>query len=212
MIEYNPDFKNPPWVYGPKETMDWIEATYPSKKGGKKSDKEKGRKLLKNMHIRLDLDVEQTTITPSGLFSGFLSKITMSEIVEEHFDLFSIADIMLRALAKAKFRNTVRIVVDKRILYDHPEVTSDLRKTIDLLQENSHVIKKSKTIQVTAILADIEKCTAEVKIKKVHKRKDHSIDIFMRGEIKRELYHAFLNYLSEKLGFERDSLDERIRQ
>lgn len=209
MTDYNPDFKNPPWVYGPKETMDWIDASYPSKKGGRKSDRDKGKKLFKNMHIRLDLDVEQTTITTSSVLSALLSKITMNETVEEHFDLFTIAEIMMRALAKAKFRNTVRIVVDKKILYNHPEVTSDLRKTIDLLQENSHTMKKGSTIEITAILADIEKCTAEVKIKKVHKKKDHSIDIYMQGEIKRELYHTFVNYLSEKLGFEKDTLDNR---
>jgi hypothetical protein len=208
MTDYNPDFKNPPWVYGPKETMDWIEASYPSKKGGRKSDRDPGKQLLKNMHIRLDLDVEQTTVTPAGFFSALISKITMNEMVEEHFDLFNIAEIMMRALAKAKFRNTVKIVVDKKILYNHPEVTSDLRKTIDLLQDNSRNLKTSNSVIITAILADVEKCTAEVKIMKVHKKKDHSIDIFFRGEIKRELYHTFLNYLSGKLGLERDSLND----
>ena len=67
MRDYNPDFKQPPWVIGSqKEVMEWIEATHPSKKD-KKSHKDKGRDLLKNMHIRLDLDVEQTTITPSNV-------------------------------------------------------------------------------------------------------------------------------------------------
>ena len=213
MTEYNPDFKQPPWVIGSqKEVMDWIEATHPSKKGGKKSDREKGRELLKNMHIRLDLDVEQTKIAPSNIFSRFLSKITGNEEVEEHFELFSIADIILRALAKAKFRNTVRIVVDKRILYDHPEVTSDLRKTIDLLEESSQAVKEGKTIEITAILADVEKCTAEIKIRKIHKIKEHSVDIMMKGEIKRELYNTFLNYLGEKLGIEKDSLANGIRR
>lgn len=33
----SPGFVQPPWVYGPKETMDWIEATHPTKKDKKKT-------------------------------------------------------------------------------------------------------------------------------------------------------------------------------
>jgi len=205
MKDYNPDFKQPPWVIGSqKEVMEWIEATHPSKKN-KKSHKEKGRELLKNMHIRLDLDVKQTTITPPNAISRFFLKITGNNQVEEHFEIISTAEIILRALAKAKFRNTVKIVVDRKILYRHPEVTSDLRKTIDILKDSS-IAKDSKIIEITAILADVEKCTAEVKIKKIHKIEEHSIDILIKGEIKSELYNAFVNYLCEKFGIKKDSL------
>ena len=206
MTASGPDFVQPPWVYGPKETMDWIEATHPSKKEGKKTHKDRGKELLKNMHIRLDLDVRQTTIIPSNVFSKFLSKITKNEKIEEHFEIIHITDIILRALAKAKFRNTRKIVVDGKTLYNHPEITTDLRKTIDILEKSS--LNNTRYIEISATLTDVEKCTAEIKIKKIHRRKEHSIDILMKGEIKRELYHVFCNYLVEKLGLEKESLAE----
>ena len=125
----------------------------------------------------------------------------------EQFDPFVVAEIILRALAKAKFRNTNKIVIDSQIVYNHPEKASDLRKTIDLLHDYSISNKAVNTIVIVALLADVEQCTAEVTIKKIHTKKEHSLNIFLRGEIKRVLYHAFLNYLHEKLGFE-DGISE----
>ena len=205
MVASGPDFVQPPWVYGPKETMDWIEATHPSKKS-KKTHRDRGKELLKNMHIQLDLDVKQTAIVPSNAFSKFLSKITKNERIEEHFEITHTAELMIRARAKAKFRNIGKIVVDGKTLYSHPEIASDLRKTIDLLEKSS--LDNARYIEISATLADVEKCTAEIKIQKIHRKKEHSIDILMKGEIKRELYHAFCNYLSEKLDVEKESLSE----
>lgn len=203
MTKYSPDFKQPPWVMGsPKEVMDWIDASHPSKKEkkGRKSDRERGREVLKNLHIKFDFDVAQTKIRPSNVFSRLFLKITGNEMVEEDFDLIPTSELILRALAKAKFRNTVKIVADGKTLYDHPEKTSDIRKTIDGLSGFSNNIMDGRTIEITAILADVEKCTAKIKIKKIHSKKEHSVDIQMKGEIKKELYHTFLNYLDEKLG------------
>ena len=200
-----PDFVQPPWVYGPKETMDWIEATHPSKKS-KKTRRDRGKELLKNMHIQLDLDVKQTTVASPNVFSKFLSKITKNGTIEEHFEIIHITELILRALAKAKFRNTRKIVVDGKTLYSHPEIASDLRKTIDILKESS--LNDAKRIEVSATLADVEKCTVEIKIKKIHKIKERSIDILMKGEIKKELYNAFCNYLGEKLDVEKESFVE----
>jgi len=205
MVASGPDFVQPPWVYGPKETMDWIEATNPSKKS-KKTHKDRDEELLKNMHIQLDLDVKQTTIGPTNFFSKILLKITKNEKIQEHFNINHVADIILRALAKAKFRNTRKIVVDGKTLYNHPEISSDLRKTIDIFEKS--VINDAKYIEISATLADVEKCTAEIKIKKIRRKKEHSIDIMLKGEIKRELYHVFCNYLVEKLGLEKDSFAE----
>lgn len=204
MSNSNPNFQNPPWVYGPKETMDWIEASYPRKKGGKKTDHEKRSDFLKNLHIRLDLDVEQKPFTPPDMISRIVNTITLSHVVEEQFNLFAVADILLRALAKAKFRNTIRINIDKKILYSHPEVSSDLRKTVDGLKEYQHMISQGKVLEIIARLDDVEKCTAEVHIRKIHDQKDHAIEVLMRGKIRRSLYHAFLNYLNEKLDIKND--------
>jgi len=199
MPEHNPDFKQPPWVYGPKETMEWIEATHPSEKGDKKPEKGNSNVILKNMHIQLDLDVEQTKINSPTVFSRLLSKITGNTYVKEHFDLLSTAESILRALVKAKFRHTVKILIDKKIKHDHPEITSDLKKAIDILKGISLDMNQCKILEITALSDGAHRCNAKIIIKKVHKKKEHAIDIMMKGRIKEESYHVFLNYLNEKL-------------
>jgi hypothetical protein len=199
MTQQNPDFKQPPWVYGPKETMEWIEATHPSEKRDKKPQKRGSNVILKNMHIQLDLDVEQAKIDPPNVFSGLLSKITGNTYVEEHFDLLSTADAILRALSKAKFKHTARILIDKKIQHDHPKITSDLKNAIDILRGISLDMNHCKILEITALSDGAHRCTAEIKIKKIHKKKEHAIEIFMKGRITEESYHVFLNYLIEKL-------------
>ena len=131
---------------------------------------------------------------------NFLSKILSGKMTEEDFDLLATTELILRGLAKAKFRNTSKIVVDGKTLYEHPEKKSDLRKTIDEIDEYSSDIKKGKQVVITAILADVEKCTATIKINKIHSIKEHSVDIQINGKIRKEIYHTFLNYLNEKIG------------
>ena len=53
------DFKQPPWVMGsPKEVMDWIEASHPSKKDRHVVDKKKDA-FLTNIHIKFDFEVKK---------------------------------------------------------------------------------------------------------------------------------------------------------
>jgi len=199
MSRYGSGFREPPWVIGsPKEVMDWMEASHPSKKEKDKGKFEKD--YLTNLHIKFDFDVKSKEIKPIGLFS----KITNKKIIEEDFELLSTAELILRGLAKAKFKNTAKISVDGITLYDHPEKKSDLRKTLDNIDEYSSEILKGKNLEVVAILDDIEKCTATIKINKIHKKNDHSVDIQIKGRIKKDIYHTFLNYLDEKIGLIKD--------
>jgi len=195
MGRYGSGFREPPWVMGsPKEVMDWMEASHPSKKGKDKHRYEK--EFLKNLHIKFDFNVDRKEVDPPS----FLSKIISGKMIEEDFELLSNTELVLRGLAKAKFRNTAKIIVDGKTLYEHPEKKSDLRKTIDDIDEYSSEISKGKNVEIIAILADVEKCTATIKINKIHSIKEHSVDIQIIGKIRRELYHTFLNYLNEKIG------------
>lgn len=202
MGRYGSDFKEPPWVVGsPKEVMDWAERNHPSKKGEKDKASERRRDVdfLKNLHIQFDFEVSKREIEPKNIFSKLFLKVTRNEMIEEDFDLISKAELILRALAKAKFRNIAKLVVDGKTLYDHPEKKSDLRKAIDGIDEFSHEIRDRGSIKITAVLADVEKCTANIEIRRIHSKKEHSVDIQMTGEIKKELYHTFLNYLNQNL-------------
>ncbi len=202
MGRYGSDFKEPPWVVGsPKEVMDWAERNHPSKKGEKDKASERRRDgdFLKNLHIQFDFEVSKREIEPKNIFSKLFLKVTRNKMIEEDFDLISKAELILRALAKAKFRNIAKLVVDGKTLYDHPEKKSDLRKAIDGIDEFSHEIRDRGSIKITAVLADVEKCTANIKIRRIHSKREHSVDIQMTGEIKKELYHTFLNYLNQNL-------------
>ena len=195
MSRYGSGFREPPWVMGsPKEVMDWVEASHPSKKDRDKYKFEK--EFLKNLHIKFDFNVERKEVEPPS----FLSKITSGKVIEEDFELLPTTELILRGLAKAKFRNTAKIVVDGKILYEHPEKKSDLRKTIDEIDEFSTEISNGKKVEIIAILADVEKCTASIKINKIHSKKEHSVEIQIKGKIKKDIYHTFLNYLNEKIG------------
>jgi hypothetical protein len=195
MSRYGSGFREPPWVMGsPKEVMDWTEASHPSKK--EKDEHRKDKEFLKNLHIKFDFDVDKKVIKSPCVFCRLIGL----NKIEEDFELLPTAELILRGLAKAKFRNTAKIVVDGKILYEHPEKKSDLRKTIDDISEFSSVIKEGKTLEITAILADVEKCTAAIKIKKVHSNNEHSVDIQIKGMIRKEIYHTFLNYLEERIG------------
>lgn len=195
MNRYNSGFREPPWVMGsPKEVMEWVEASHPGKKIDDKHKFEKN--YLTNLHIKFDFDVDHTIVKSSSLFGRIIGLYN----VEEDFELFPTAKLILRGLAKAKFRNTAKIVVDSKVIYEHPEKKSDLRKTIDDFGIFSNEISKGKILEITAILDDVEKSTAVIKIKKIHSKKEHSVDIQIKGKIRSDIYHTFLNYLNENIG------------
>jgi hypothetical protein len=201
MSRYNSSYREPPWVMGsPKEVMDWMEASHPSKK--KKDDHRYEKQFLSNLHIKFDFDVENKELKSKCPFCKAFSLFTK---VEEDFELLPTTELILRGLAKAKFKNTARIVVDGKVLYDHPEKKSDLRKTIDDISEFSSDISKGKNLEITAILSDVENCKAIIKISRIHSKKEHSVDIQIKGKIKSDIYHTFLNYLNEKIGLKEEN-------
>ena len=200
MTGQNPDFKQPPWVQSPSEVMDWMNATHPSKKTKSKKHEASGERVLRNLHVRFDLNVEQKKIPPSTIISKFITMMTGNGFVEEGFELVPTVELVLRGLAKAKFKNIVKIVVDKKTVYHPSDVHFDLRNTIDDLSWVTPDVQRGTSAEVTAQLKEGMKSIALVKIKKIHKENDHAIDIQIKGGIKEGLYHTFLNYLHEKLG------------
>jgi hypothetical protein len=195
MSRYDSNFREPPWVMGsPHEVMNWMDASHPSEKD--KGDHKKKQDFLNNLHIRFDFDVKTTEIKSTN----FLHRLFGIKMIMEDFKLLPTAELILRGLAKAKFRNTAKIMVDGKILYEHPEKKSDLRRTIEDISEFSDQINNGNNLEITAILSDVEKSTARIRIKKTHSKKEHSIDIFIKGKIRVDIYHTFLNYLKEKIG------------
>jgi hypothetical protein len=201
MSRYNSNFREPPWVIGsPKEVMDWIDATHPKKVKHEKDDE---KKYLTNLHIKFDFDVSQKEIKMNGIFA----KLSGRKMIEEDLDVLSSTELILRGLAKAKFKNTAKIVVDGAVVYHHPEKKTDLKDTIQVINEFSEKLRKGKQLEITALLDDFIKCTAIIKVKKIHYLDEHSMDIQINGKIRKEIYHTFLNYLTDKIGF-KDNIQE----
>jgi len=199
MMNQNPDFTQPPWVQSPSEVMDWMNATHPSKKTKGKKHVSSGEEILWNLHICFDLNVEQKKMPSPTVFSKFITKITRNGFVEEGFDLVPTAELVLRGLAKAKFKKLTKTVIDKKIVFHHSHDDSDLKKTIDDFSWVPPDVEIKKSIEVTASSKEAMRSIVIVKIMKVHKEKDHAVDIQIKGGIKKELYHTFQNYLSDKL-------------
>lgn len=198
MSRYSSGFREPPWIMGsPREVMDWIDATHP-KSNRKKHDKHSfEKKYLNNLHIKFDFDIEKRVVKSSKFLS--LKKI------EEDFELFPTTELILRGLAKAKFRNIAKIVIDGKTVYDHPEKKTDLRRTIENISDFSKLISDAKNVEIVAILDDVEKCKAAIRINKIHGLKEHSVDINMKGRIHSNIYHTFLNYLKENIGLKEEN-------
>jgi len=197
MGRYKSDFAEPPWVYSPTEVMKWINATPPIHKV-KKFHVEKEEKFLKNIELSLDINVEKSVV-PSNFFLKKIEYLTGYKKIEENFEIIPTAELIARALAKAKFKNMMKIVLDGKVIYEHPEKGNDIRKTIEMLADMAYHTKKGKTIELQAM---DNKSIAEIIVKKVHPKKKHAVDIKIKGRIKEELFHRFLNYLKEHLPVE----------
>ena len=185
MSRYDSGFREPPWVMGsPKEVMDWMEASNPKKK---KKEDDLNKKYLNNLHVKFDFDVDHKLIENNSFFSRILNK----KLIEEKINLILSAKTILRGLAKAKFHNTSKILIDGKIKYDHPEKKTDLKKTIDIIDSFNDILKDAKTVEIKAILDDIEKSIATVKISRIHQIGEHSVDIQIKGKIRKEIYHTY---------------------
>ena len=199
MGRYGSKFREPPWVIGSsREVMDWNDAVSPSKNEQKKVHKTSER-YLKNLHVHFDFKSNNEEITPDNFFRKIMVKLTGKKQILEDIDLFEKAELILRGLIKAKFRNAVRILIDKNEIYFHPEKTTDLRKTIEILHDNIGKFEKPTYIEMIMMIHDVKKCTVQVKIKKIHDFKKHTVEMYFNGEIREDLYHSFLNYLNENV-------------
>jgi hypothetical protein len=67
------------------------------------------------------------------------------------------------------------------------------------VEEYTHLLQNAKRIKIKAILKDPVQSIAIIQIKKIHTYKEHSIDIQIKGEIRKYIYHTFINYLKENI-------------
>jgi hypothetical protein len=128
-----------------------------------------------------------------------LEKLVGKRVIEEQFALLPTAELFIRGLASAKFHNMSHIEIDGEVVYDHPEITSDIRKTIALLTQEASVRKNPSKLYLKSLLSGMHSTSVEIWIQKVHSKKEHSVLIRITGDIEESLFHRFLNYLKNHL-------------
>ncbi len=171
-------YPEPPWTYSPKEINEWINALY----GGhrcRESRVEREKKWLKNVRVVIDLNVEKEIRKPSNI----ILRIIGIEKIEEHFELLPTAEIILRALRKAGYKES-KIRIKNRI------IEGKIKKLMEELAENL----QGNEIEIISY----NDGKATIKISKLHSKKEHSIEATF-DKIKEKNFQKFLIYIRKRL-------------
>ncbi|MGA1820870.1 MAG: hypothetical protein ACMUHU_07680 [Thermoplasmatota archaeon] len=151
---------------------------------------------VKDPSIRIDLKVDDVD-KGSGVFSEMLHMIGLDPR-EGDFEVLSTMDKVLRALAKAKFRNLAELRFNGELIYDHPEDEWDLRKVLKRIKELAPGTKLEDA-EARVIEHEVGDTEARIKVDKVHTELGHDILIKFEGELEGEMLRRVINYLEENL-------------
>ena len=200
MSRYGSDFPEPPWTYAPKEVEEWLTSVAQGARVEKlDAYKNEADRTLENVELILDVDSAKTRITPSSHFMKWLQDLTGRVKFEQHFEVPAVAELVVRALAKANYHSITRIVVDGRKEFERPERPKDVRSTIELLAESSHRATKCEAVEIAALDDAIGETTAVVTVKRILKKGEHAIGIRFEGVVAEEDFRGFLTFLSQNL-------------
>ncbi|MGA1792831.1 MAG: hypothetical protein ACMUHM_02670 [Thermoplasmatota archaeon] len=151
---------------------------------------------VKDLSLRIDLKVDDVD-KGSGVFSEMLHLIGLDPR-EGDFEVLSTMDKVLRALAKAKFRNLAELRFNGELVYDHPEDEWDLRKVLKGIKEMAPGTKLEEA-EARVIEHEVGDTEALIKVDKVHTELTHDILIKFDGELEGEMLRRVINYLEENL-------------
>jgi len=154
---------------------------------------------VKDLSLRIDLKVDDVD-KGSGVFSEMLHLIGLDPR-EGDFEVLSTMDKVLRALAKAKFRNLAELRFNGELVYDHPEDEWDLRKVLKRIKEMAPGTKLEEA-EARVIEHEVGDTEAHIKVDKVHTELTHDILIKFDGELEGEMLRRVINYLEENLEIE----------
>ncbi|HDS58987.1 MAG TPA: hypothetical protein ENN54_01650 [Thermoplasmatales archaeon] len=202
MSRYGSDLPEPPWVYSPGSVKSWLESTAPGARVRKSAGEREGEDYVKNVELLLDLDVEKTPVQPSSALLAWLRSRLGQERVEEHFELLPTAELLLRALHKAKFTNVLDITMGDEVLYHGPDRRYDIKDVVRQLAEQTPAHPGAQSIHLAVRLERRHSPTARVTIRRVHPQREHAIHVRFEGKLHKRLLQVFLNYLREHLQVE----------
>ncbi len=166
------------------------------KSGSSSSERSYIVKGVKDPVLKIDLNVEDIK-EEMGPFLEMLHLIGLDPR-EGDFDVLSTLDKVLRALAKAKFRNLAELKFNGKLMYDHPEDEWDLKKVLKNLKEMAEDGNMEEA-EAKVIQQEEGDTEALVKVDKVHTELTHDIYIKFDGELDGEMFRRVINYLEDHL-------------
>ena len=175
----------------------------PKVKKAVKRSKAKGRHFVEHMTISIDLDVKDGNHNEG--FLKLLKTVTGLIMVERNFELLSTTEKVIRALAKAKFKNVATLVMDSEEIYHHPEDHYDFETALQRLIKTVHERGEGEIgnmIYLELLSNDHRDCSVEVKISRVHTKWVHDILIKFNGILPEEYFRRVINYLEDHLEIE----------
>lgn len=151
---------------------------------------------VKDPVLKIDLNVEDLDERSGPLFE--MLHLIGLDPREGDFEVLSTVDKVLRALAKAKFRNLAELKFNGKLVYDHPEDEWDLRKVLKKIKEMAGDTKLEEA-EARVIYREEGDTEAMVKVDKVHTELTHDILIKFDGELNGEMLRRVINYLEDNL-------------
>ena len=176
-----------------------VYSPYPKKHKGER--KVLTSDMLEDMTISIDLDVKDV---PHGDdFLRMFAAIVGLDRVEKDFEVLSTAEKVIRALAKAKFKNVVTMELDGEEIYHCPEDFYDSSDAIEqLLEELKDPERSGNNITISLLSQDHKDCIVGVKISRLHMTWTHDILITFHGVLAEKYFRRVINYLEDHLEIE----------
>ncbi len=163
---------------------------------------------VENMTISIDLEVKE--VTASDSFLAKLSSLVGLGKVNRDFEVLATAEKVIRALAKAKFKNVATVELDGQELYHHPEEHYDIDEALErLIEEIAQQQGRGENVYMKFLSKEHE-CEVDARIARVHMTWMHDILVRFHGQLPEEYFRRIINYLEEHLAIE--GIEERWRE
>lgn len=190
----NVGIEEPPWVWGPSEGAKWAGASNASGKKRKvKRFRASARKeTLPNPRIQIALSSGKKIIS-KGLGKKCL----------EEFDMGKVAEVIVRALHKAKITTLSRLRADAVAGHTLLRDTDNLTEVLDAFEKHREEVSQSMFLSLHIngrVTRDIQ---GKVVVRKVHGKNDYPIELIFKGEIARVRISQVINYIKRHLDVEK---------
>lgn len=168
--------------------------------GGKKvhvKGSEEEVHILEDVHIDIDLTAEEVDRFPKGDAFNWLASQVHADQHELDIDTIATAELVLRAMARAKFNNVKTIDIDGKEVYNAPEEDHDIRDVIETVM--TKIEGAPEEVRLTAEHEDVHVTDATCEVRRVLPSREHAIEIHLKGQVHEETLKRLLNYLDDHL-------------